>query len=181
MVRKKLLTLLSAVGLLACGACFLPPPHPQPPPPPPYLRGVNGIFLEVTDSSDPRRIDTDHLGQWIATSINTWDQGRKPKVHWGGQRSAGDAVLHVSVGNEGAVSEPKPQSSETRWTFTASIAATLTAADGTVLWQNSNRQFHLTRLLNASTPELAWQAPAVAAWLHAIAYTLAVNMLHGDQ
>jgi hypothetical protein len=180
MVRKKLLTLLSVAGLLACGACFLPPPHPIQPPPP-YLRGVDGVFLEVTDISDPHRIDTDQLGQWIAASVNTRDQGRNPRVYWGGQRKAGDTVLHVSVGNEGAASEPEPQSPETRWTFTVSIAATLTAADGAVLWQKSNRQFHLNRGLLASTPELAWQAPVVAAWLHAIAYNLAVDMLHGDQ
>jgi hypothetical protein len=177
MVRKKLLTLLSVVGLLACGACFLPPPHSQPPTPPPYLRGVDGIFLEVTDSSDPHKIDTDQLGRWTAASINARNQGRNPRVYSGGQPKAGDAELHVSIGDEGAASKPEPQSPQTRWTFTVSIAATLTAADGAVLWQKSSRQFHLNRRLLASTPELAWQSPAVAVWLRSIAYDLAVDML----
>jgi hypothetical protein len=138
---------------------------------------VDGIFLEVTEISDPRRIDTDQLGQWIAAYINMRDQSQNPRAYLGGQQKAGDAVLHVSIGDEGAASKPEPQSPQTRWTLTVSIAATLTAADGAVLWQKSSRQFHLNRRLLASTPKLAWQSPAVAVWLRSIAYDLAVDML----
>jgi len=48
MVEKKLLTLAGVVGILACGACFLPPlPQHEPPPPPALRAGAEETELET--------------------------------------------------------------------------------------------------------------------------------------
>ena len=54
MFEKKMLTLCCAIGILAFGACFLPPlPQRQPPPPPirSGLRGLSNVEVAVANQS----------------------------------------------------------------------------------------------------------------------------------
>ncbi|HKF48175.1 MAG TPA: hypothetical protein VKB38_12515 [Terracidiphilus sp.] len=133
MHRKQLVTLGSAVGILACGACFLPPPRPAPPRPRPHLNlhGSNRIRVTVTNSGT-QAIDTAMLERCLVGSINHRRPAGVPAAVGGGNAQNNDAVLQVTVENETATPEPQRSSRDvSTWDVKVTLSATLAQAGGT--------------------------------------------------
>jgi hypothetical protein len=176
MDRKKLLTLVSVIGLLACGACFLPPPRPARI----HLRGFQNVLVKVTNGPVPGLVDRDELGREIAEAINTKTQGRGPTAHFGEEAAPGEPVLYLYLMRETATSEPV-KSGAYEWSLTLTMDATLRASNNVFLGQLPMRQHHWTGTLAAATPELAWRDPVVRKWLNDVANQVSLSLLYGDQ
>jgi hypothetical protein len=166
MLEKKLVTLLCAAGILACGACFLPPlPQRPPPPPPPHLdlQGIQSIRVEVTNNSESHHLDPSDLAQAVANSIN-W-QGKETRVDVHVQKEAcdDDAVLAIVIVNEsaalGATAAKGDPNKE--WLFEVKISATLTRKDGQVVWSETDSGPRFSRKLAQTDPAEVWNDPIV--------------------
>lgn len=176
MLEKKLLTLGCAMGILACGACFYPPPGGPPagPPLPPLrprvrinLDGSRRILVRVTNVSETHHVDPVPVGSWIAESINTQSEGDAPIAIAGNETTPWDAVLQVSIVKESA-SETATQSpaGTSREAVQLNIDATLTLPDGTVVWRETNRPYRSGDwglLANSADP---WSPANLGHWIH---------------
>lgn len=143
MFKKKLLTVACALGILACGACFLPPlPAPTPratAPPAPVLPrwiAIHTVRVVATDVSDKRHLDGDGLAMKVANRINWLTGGTVIRAYASDQPGSEDAVLEVKVEKE---SETRSATSPKRddWTFAIGISATMTDRYGQVRWQDA--------------------------------------------
>jgi hypothetical protein len=152
MKRKKLITLIAVVGILLCGACFLPPPpRPggQPRPAPPHrtqsqldLRGSKWLRVMVTNSSATHRVDTGILEGCVADSINRHKGSGIPAATPGGGASAGNAVLSISIEKESAAPEREQLSEDSiTWDFDVTLSASVTRQDGVVVWVEPSRVY----------------------------------------
>jgi hypothetical protein len=137
MLEKKLLTTACAAAILACGACFLPPPAYRPPRGP-DLRGVQSIRVEAENVSDSHHLDPSSLASAVATRIN--DLAGETRVAASSQKEAGVAqsVLHFSVLSE---SMSPYGSGKGELLFKITISATLTKPNGEVAWQVARAAF----------------------------------------
>jgi hypothetical protein len=136
---KKLLTVGCAVGILAWGACFDPPPRIRL-----NLQGSRRIVVRVTNTTETRHIDPAVLGPCIAHAVNSDLRGKATAVV-GGEPGPEDIVLNVTISKEEAQPDPfdkKPN--VTRWVFNVTLSASLNRSDGTVLRTYANRYFGLT-------------------------------------
>jgi hypothetical protein len=176
MRRKKLLTVVSVIGLLACGACFLPPPRPARI----HLRGFENMVVTVTDRSGAPLVDKDEFGQSVAAAINMDARSDSFTTHFGGETTPKDAVLQVLIVRETATPEPMSPG-VFDWTLTFATDITVTRATGVALGHLPSRYFRWKGSLPASSAELAWRDPKVRTWLNNIASQLALDLLHSDQ
>src|SRR5271168_4638715 len=104
MLVKKLITLACAVGILACGACFLPPPRMHTPPPtvPPNLLGINRIRVVASNTSPTQHLDAAQLSLWLANQISGQARNATITGFSAQQAKNEDAVLEVTILNESA-------------------------------------------------------------------------------
>jgi hypothetical protein len=145
MVAKKLLTLACAVGILACGACFLPPsPEPKPQPPPQVridLTGIRMIRVEVVNSSGTHHLNGADLASEVAGAITARFGARtgRPELRasTGDGQGVEDAVFKITILSESLVEEA-PSAARVSGPFLIGDSATLTRRDGVVLWQETN-------------------------------------------
>jgi hypothetical protein len=169
MLEKKIVTLACAAGILACGACFLPPlPMHKPPPPavPPNLRGIGRIRVQVMNASPTQHLDATQLASWLANQIN--DRADHTTVTGFAAQQPGneDAVLEVTILSESmtlhsaAVSIGKPT-----WEIQLSLTATLTRVDGQVVWRESDGNYRASRALPKEPEPDLWMEPVVYGWL----------------
>jgi hypothetical protein len=173
MDRKKLLTVVSVVGLLACGACFLPPPRPARI----HRLRSESVYVKVTDLSQPPMVDGDEFGRSVAQDINA--KMHRPTARFGGEVTPEDAVLQVFLLKEAATSTfVRPGASE--WTLTVTIYGTMTAPSGATRGQLPSRLHRWKGTLPESTPELAWRDPTVRDWLNNVANDVSLSLLYGD-
>jgi hypothetical protein len=158
MVEKKLLTLAGVVGILACGACFLPPLPQHKPTPPPIRNGFDGvqsIRVEVANASPSHHLDSADLSRKIADAIN--EQSLKTKVNAQVGKEAGgeDAVLAITV-----LSETAEQAKSGRLTFDIKDSATLTRQDGALVWRETEADNWLMQSAdNEAYVAAAWKVP----------------------
>jgi hypothetical protein len=185
MVRKKLLTLVCVLGILACGACFLPAPPPVRRPPPPRvstldLRGIHAICVTVTNPSNPGKIDPIALGQWIADAINLQKGPDLPHAYGDPQATPGDAVLQVTVLEESVTSEPANRTqSLSRLEFQMVMGTTLTSPNGAVLWHEADERYHAASEPFDTAAIDALKDSRFAAWVqHRICNAFASHMLY---
>lgn len=169
MFGKKLLTFACALGILAIGACFLPPlpEHRTPAPPPPVsVHGVHSICVKVTNVSETHHIDPVTFGRWIVEAINRSRQPGWPRAHVGEPNNSGDAILQVSIENESAIpdqannAQPNP-----RYTYTLWVDAELLTPSGLVIWKDSRPDYLSRGLLLAETGD-PWRSTRFARWVH---------------
>jgi len=131
MVRKKLLTLAGAVGILACGACFLPPLPQQKEPLPPPLASMHRIVIYVEDGTADNLFDPVIMSGATASNFNRiWVdyRVRAETSNAGGDR---DAVLRITVLSKTESCVPRGNGEYCSIELLASY--TLTAVDGRVL------------------------------------------------
>jgi hypothetical protein len=141
MQQKQLITLIAVVGILACGACFVPPPRPSTPRPPAPLRtqldlrGSKRLRVTVADTSGAHHVDTAMLEGCVADSINRRGMRGVPQAVGGGEASAGDAVLSIAIEKETAAPEAQQLSDDSiTWDFDLTLSSSVARADGVVVW-----------------------------------------------
>ena len=183
MLAKKLVTLVCAAGILACGACFLPPLPQHPPPPPPRkldLQGIQSIRVEVTNASEFHHHDPSDLAQAVANAINWRTRETGVNAHIQKEAGDGDAVLAITVLSETATPETTPESDgSTRWSFIVETSATLTKLNGQRVWHETEVNFRVNRSFAQQDPALLWKEPTLAPWLSgALSQRVVYRMLY---
>jgi hypothetical protein len=178
MLVKKLITLAGALGILACGACFLPDVLDRQPPPPliPAMQGIKTIAVVATNSSSTHHIDTDRLAVAIAKQINWRHDATKIRAQAGTAAGPADATLSVNIVEESATSASVDKSGRTTlWTFEPKVSATLTRADGQILWQEKEQAHEVNEPLTTNDEGEAWRRFSKKEW--ALPYILGQDYL----
>ena len=160
MFAKKLLTLACAAGILALGACFLPPiPVRKPPPVPPRIdfRGIRRLCVSVSVKPEAQHIDASHLAVDIVESINQRVEQHIIRAHFV-CRPSDDGTLQVDLLSESAALQPNSASPATSlWGITVTLNATLTDREKNVVWRAANVEFLFPHPLPAPDPETVWK------------------------
>lgn len=142
MRRKKLFTAACAAGILACGACFLPPPRPAAPPLAPDLRASRRIRVEVANVSPTQHTPPPRFSRTLVEQMNYRLARANIKARTNTDAQAGDAVLHIEILQESVTSKPAPsfpRQAGVVFNFSVIFNGTLTAANGAVIWHVTNR------------------------------------------
>jgi hypothetical protein len=164
MIEKKLITLACAIGILACGACFLPtlPEHQPPPPPLPRLAlaGLQSIRVSVTNTSESHHLDPTDLALAVTKSIN--ELTNETGVSAYDQRYAGDAVLEIHVVSESSITIPPGNKGVI---FQVTISATLTRKEGDVMWRETNAAYPIACSFAPADSSNVWTEPIVRNWV----------------
>ena len=184
MLKMKLLTLACALGILACGACFLPPSqrnsNPSLPPTQIDLKGIRTIGVRVTNNSEWRHIDASALAHAIEVGINGYTKETGAKAFALTATGQEDATIEIAIQSENAILEAKPAPPGTsRWSYKVTISATLTKHDGTVVWQETNLPYR-SRPVSAANPVDVWNKPFFGDWVrYGIGSNLVFHMFNG--
>jgi hypothetical protein len=166
MLVKKVLIVFCAAGILAIGACFLPPPLPPqlPPPPLPHrdLQGIHRIRVVVEDRSPSRHLDALTLADAVTEGINLRSRNSKVKASVYQGFRLPDAVLKITIFSQSAVAKPSPQlTGLENWPIHIDYSTTLTRPDGQILWQEDHFVTRLSRSLRARGSDPAGSEPRV--------------------
>jgi hypothetical protein len=154
--RKKLLTLAGVVGILACGACFLPPLPQHKPAPPPIRNGLDGvqnIRVEVVNASSSRHLVPAVLAQKIVETINEQSWKTKVDAHVGLEPRSEDATLVITVLSETV--EPTAKAGHMR--FNIEDSATLMRPDGALVWKETETANWITYNVDGEKEADAWK------------------------
>jgi hypothetical protein len=187
MIEKKLVTLGCAVGILACGACFLPPLPERKPPPPPVLldfKGIQKIRLEVSNASESHHLDPEALAGWIEFRIDS--DARRAGVKAFSQKNPAsanaDGVLKVNIVSETAAPQQGGASvAGEDWTFQIRLSAVLTKKDGEVVWSEPDGDYRFSERHAATSAGDILIYPEVRNWLTlGIGRQLVWRMLNGQ-
>ena len=181
-----MITLAAILGILGCGACFLPnliDRDPTPPPPPLTidLRGVRTIGVTVSDDSKAPLLDPAMLAQRVAEygNFRSRDTKVKLRVHREGENE--DAQLKIAILKESAVKLPQaaPGAAQ-KWALRLIVSSTLTARNGRVIWQETNRDRELTPAI-AAVDETEFLQKLSHPWIYgALSYPLVKSMFYGE-
>jgi hypothetical protein len=143
MLKKKLLTAVCALGILACGACFLPPlpeRRPTAPPLPVYARWrqIHSVRVVAMDVSDSHHLYGDDLAMKVANRIN-WTAGANGIRAFASHQPANeDAVMEFKVEKESATPWTVQSTQKQRtWSFSIGVSVSLTDRNGLVRWRDA--------------------------------------------
>jgi len=173
MIGKKFLTLACAAGILATGACFLPPlpeHHPTSPPPLIDLAGIKTIRVEVLNQATVPHLVPSEVAEGVATRLNNRrrETGARAVVQPGTGNE--DAVLSITILSESAAEAgTATQAGTRRWSLRSWVSATLTRRDGKVVGQLTNTPY--------STPFIFTEPDAADVWKDPSAHLRFTNML----
>jgi hypothetical protein len=151
MLRKRLLTLACVAGILAFGACFLPPLPPSPhrePPPSPYanLQGIHSIGVDVTNSSESHHVDPTVLARAVVENINWRASANGVYAHVKNVVSGEEGLLEIEVLSENALSSsPSAVVGMVTRNFKVEMSATLKSNDGKVLWHAARASYPVSQ------------------------------------
>jgi hypothetical protein len=172
MLEKKLLTLAGTAGILACGACFLPPlPERKPPPPPPVrldLQGIQRIRVDVINQAALHHLDPPELAAWVASEINL--RGKRAGATADANDNLGDedGVLQVTVLSEtGTPEQQLAKEHGTEWRFEVIISAVLKTKAGQVVWRESDGGYRFFHSFAQESEADIWKEPNVLKFLTA--------------
>jgi len=184
MRSKQLLTALCALGILGSGACFLPPPGAVEPPPPPVhvdLQGSRRIRVQVTNSSPTQHIDAKHLAGGLTAMLNQKANRSGITAYEDGQSEPDDAVLRISILRESAIArQARGGPSVSNWRIAIVLNATLTAADGAVVWRKTNAEYQ-SDYADRHPGAAPWNEPWFQRWANfRIFRPLITQMWHGN-
>jgi hypothetical protein len=166
MLKKKLLTIAGVLGILACGACFLPPIHTGPPAPPPPPRpiqipaDVQAVRVVVIDNSIPAQIDTQSIAASVADFINRTRSGHGIAAHAG--KEAADADLEIAIAGENAtLIKAWPSDGTESWSFSFRLTVLLVRNGNKVVSQRPNLPVQFQVVLPPQHPADVWSIPEV--------------------
>jgi hypothetical protein len=135
MLVKKLITLAGALGILACGACFLPDLINRQPPPPliPAMQSIKTIAVTVKNSSSTQHIDARLVAVAIAKRLNLVQSTPKIKAWAVKEGELADATLTITILEERATPSAIPSSPSTLWLFEQKVSASLIRSNGQLI------------------------------------------------
>jgi len=140
--RKKLLTLAGLVGILACGACFLPPLPQQRASLPPALASVHMIAIRVEDGTASNLFDPLIMSNATAGNFNQLWKEFPVKAEASNAGGPSDAVLRITVLRKTTSCNPEGNGKQF-CSFEMVASFTLTIADGRALqsWPQKSSKF----------------------------------------
>jgi hypothetical protein len=170
MLEKKLLTVAGVIGILACGACFLPPikntPNYPPPPLRDSLKGIRTIDLFLDDSSDSHQVNRIKAAALLCNNIDSRKDQTRIHCDFRDTPRPKDAVLRITLVKESATAHlPDSSQAAPRWVLALTINATLTGPDGQILWQEQNVTYNDSESIETNDPATAWESARVLDWL----------------
>lgn len=169
MIEKKLVTLACVAGILACGACFLPPLPEHVPAPPPVqldLQGIHRIHVRAENVAPTHHLDADKLASWIA--VKTGSQGRRVKLtaFSGPPAPDQDGELKVTLLSETATpAQNVKRNGTTEWTFEVNVSAELRNKAGVTVWREVDGHYQFRQNLNTTEEAAAWENNGDNDWL----------------
>jgi hypothetical protein len=159
MLVKKLITLAGALGILACGACFLPLQERQPSPPPlrQEMHGIKLIGVIATNQTESHHLRSDLVADAAAARINEKMRFTGIRANAGPVTVPPDAILKIDILSEKATPHARKNvGSNMNWVFETTISAALTNHDGQVVWQETNK-LHDVWLVGPEDEAEAWR------------------------
>ena len=132
MLRKKLLTIACAAGILACGACFLPPLPQRKAPLPPTLASIHLIAIDVEDGTSRTLFDPRIMSNATASKFNQLWTDFPVRAEAFNETAPRDAVLKITVLRKTASCNPEG-SNKQLCSFELIVSFTLIAGDGKML------------------------------------------------
>ena len=132
MVEKKLLTIAGVAGILACGACFLPPLPQKKAPLPPALASVHRITIQVEDGTGNKLFDPLIMSNATASNFNELWSGFPVRAEAVNAGEPGDTLLSITVHRK-TVSCKAESKDKLFCSYEMIISVTLTDANGRVL------------------------------------------------
>ncbi len=135
MVKKQLLTLAAVVGILACGACFMPdlPEHkPASPPMPPALASVHMIAIHVEDGIGGNLFDPSIMSNATARNFNQLWQEFPVRAEAYNALGPSNAALRITVLRKTTSCKPGYNGNQF-CSFEMIASFTLTDAEGRIL------------------------------------------------
>ena len=142
MVKQQIVTAACVAGILACGACFLPPiPNRPPRPPAAPVRQLQPLQIVVSSQAAEPHLDTSQLARELARAL----AGRKDgaiQAFPAGEEQVAAGELRLVLLEEWAtpVGEPTPAHLEqTTWLYRFRLTVTIAGADGLVSWASGQR------------------------------------------
>jgi hypothetical protein len=170
MLRKKLLTIACVTGILACGACFLPPIKTTPTyPPAPLrdeLRGIKAIAIFVDDGSGSHFLAAGQVKGLLAANVDARQNQTHISCLFRATPRPKDAVLRITLLDESATLQA-PASSQPvpLWLLQLTVDAKLTGPNGQILWQQQKVTYSHNESIQTNDPAEAWKDPKVSYWL----------------
>jgi hypothetical protein len=139
MLKKKLLTVACALGILSFGACFGPierSPIVRP------LADARTILVTVTNASQSHHLDPSAFANAIVVQTNGRFHGGISSGNIQALTEAppgvADATLKVTILSESARQYREFLSSESSWKISIKVSATLVGWDGRVIWSDGD-------------------------------------------
>jgi len=181
MLAKKLLALACAGGILAIGACFLPPVRPQQPPPPQIdFHGIRRLWVTASSQSETHHIDPSTLAAAVAYQFNLQVDNRviTASPSYG---SSHDGTLQIDILNESAAAQAIAASSgKTQWTLDVTLNATLTNSAGAILWHTTNFEIRSPGPIAGPNSGAVWESSPAPGQLRYWLSSALVNRLLND-
>ena len=155
MRQKKLLTAACFLGILACGACFLPEPHAPPPPLPPALAAVHKLAIQVKDATGEKQPDTTQISDATVRQFNRlWSDYPIRAVPFHDAKSA-EALLTILILRETASCSAGRNGAQFCM-FDLQVSFSVTGNDGRVLLSKPSGDAQFGHRVNGRVPPAAW-------------------------
>jgi hypothetical protein len=138
MIKKKLLALAGVLGILACGACFLPPLPRQHAALPPNLASVHLIAIHVEDATAGNLFDPLVMSNATASKFNQLWNDFPVRAEAFNAGEPGDAALRITVLRKTASCNPEDNGNQF-CSFELTATFILTAADGRILQSSQQK------------------------------------------
>jgi hypothetical protein len=177
MFEKKLVTLCCAVGILACGACFLPPLPERKTPLPPALASVHNIAIHVEDGTAGNLFDPLIMSNATAGNFNRLWNEFAVRAEGFSTGKPSDAALRITVLRKTASCIPGDKGRQ--FCSIEMIASfNVTAADGRILQSNLEERSKFGLWVTGNSLPETWNSnPFRQEAAYALARTAGVKLL----
>jgi hypothetical protein len=165
MLERKLVTLACAAGILASGACFLPPLPNRAPASPPIaldLQGVKNIGVRVINKSSVQRLSASDVAGFIERRLALEGRRAHLAAYPAGDDTPQDAVLQVTILSESATPAAYANGTGIAWDLNVSASAVLTKTGGRVIWQETDESYHIRYETRQESEDALWKEDPVA-------------------
>jgi hypothetical protein len=186
MLRKQLITLAAILGILSCGACFLPDLVDRTPPEPPpaiviNLRGIREVAIYVACEPQPSHLRCSGIAGHARASLNSMRPHTGVGAHLKSDGGTDDAALEISA-IEGVVVPDGPlvAGKEVEWKLPIHVSARLVKRDGTVVWSEEAGDYSYDLFSREQMPDGVWKNRRLHGWAEEwVGQAVVSEMLYG--